>query len=159
MPQQLRNDIMQSTHNAPVGGHFGIIKSLKKVRERFHWPKMHADVKQWCQRCSDCYMQTSTKKNRAPLQPIKTGFAFERIAMNIMGPLPKTGSNSKYILVVIDYFTKWPEAFALTDESATTVARVFINDIFARYGLLYILHSDQGENFDSTVIKVICIIL
>ena len=76
-----------------------------------------------------------------------------------MGPLPKTGRGNKYIIVVIDYFTKWPEAFVLPDQTATTVARVLINDIFARYGMPYILHSDQGANFDSTLIKEICLIL
>ena len=132
---------------------------LEKARERFHWPKMHADVKQWCQRCAECYKRKSMKKNRAPLQPVETGFPFERVAMDIMGPLPKTGRGNKYILVVSDYFTKWPEAFPLPDQSATTVARVLINEIFSRFGMPYILHSDQGTNFDSTVIKEICIIL
>ena len=104
-------------------------------------------------------MRISTKKNRAPLQPIETGFPFERIAMDIMGPLPKTGRGNKYILVVSDYFTKWPEAFALPDQSATTVPRILINDIYARYGMPYIPYFDQGANFDSTVIKEIGLIL
>ena len=159
MPQQLRNEIMQSTNNAPVGGNFGIQQSLEKVREHFHWPKMHADVKQWCQRCSDSYMRKSTKKYRAPLHPIETGFPFERIAMDIMSPLSKTGRGNKYILVVSDYFTKWLEAFAIPDQSATTVARVLIKDIYSRYGMPYIIHSDQGANFETTLIKKICLSL
>ena len=50
-PEKYRNDIIEAIHNSPVGGHFGVAKSLDKLREKFHWFKMKADIRDWCHRC------------------------------------------------------------------------------------------------------------
>ena len=79
--------------------------------------------------------------------------------MDIVGPLPRTERGNKYILVISDYFTKWPEAFALVNKEAATIARVLVSELFARFGAPYVLQSDQGSNFDSMLIKEMCTIL
>ena len=83
----------------------------------------------------------------------------ERVAMDILGPLPETDAGNKYILVVGDYFTKWKEAYPMRDMEATTVARLLVNEFFCRFGLPDTLHTDQGRNFESSLIKEICSLL
>ena len=83
----------------------------------------------------------------------------ERIAVDVMGPLPVTKKGNKYLLVAMDYFTKWPEAYALQDQEAKTVATVLVREFVCRFGTPLELHSDQGRNFESELIKEMCEIL
>jgi transposase InsO family protein len=83
----------------------------------------------------------------------------ERIAIDVLGPLPKTDSGNQYILIAQDYFTKWPEAFALPDQQAVTVAEVLVNQFFTRFGVPMELHSDQGRNFESETLREVCRLL
>ena len=73
----------------------------------------------------------------------------ERVAVDVLGPLPKTENGNEYILIAQDYFTKWVEAFALPNQQATTVAEVLVDQFFCRFGVPMELHSDQGRNFES----------
>ena len=75
---------------------------------------------------------------------------------NIIGPLPRTARDIRYILTVVDHVTKHAEAYALQDQKAATVARVFLNEFVARSGVRYILHTDQGTNFESNLCKELC---
>ena len=75
----------------------------------------------------------------------------ERVAVDVMGPLPRTNKGNVYILSVIDYFTKWPEAYALPNQEAETVADALLGSILSRFGMPDTLHSDQGRHFESQV--------
>ena len=68
--------------------------------------------------------------------------------MDYMGPLPETPCSNKHILVMVDHFTKWCDAFPTSDQKATTVTPVLINKVFSRFGPPVVLHSDQGPNFE-----------
>ena len=69
--------------------------------------------------------------------------------MVIVGLLPRTQRSNRYILIVIDYFTKHIEAYALPDQEAVTIARVHSNKFISRCGVSYIIHTYQGANFES----------
>ena len=114
---------------------------------------MSRDVQNWCEKCQTCNQHITSKRNHSPLTPIYTDEPFERIAMDIIGPLPRTARDNRYIITVVDHFTKHAEAYALQDLEAATVARVFLNEFVARYGVPYILHTDQGTNFESNLFK------
>ena len=73
-----------------------------------------------------------------------------------MGPLPETSRRNKQILVIVDHFTKWCEAFATPDQKASTVAPILVSRIFSRFGPPAVVHSDQGRNFESTLLHEIC---
>ena len=83
----------------------------------------------------------------------------ERVALDVMGPLPRTKRGNKYILVIGDYFSKWIEAYALPNQEAKTVADMMTREFIARYGALMEIHSDQGLNFESALMKEVCQIL
>ncbi|KRY46609.1 Retrovirus-related Pol polyprotein from transposon 17.6 [Trichinella britovi] len=76
--------------------------------------------------------------------------------VDVLGPLEETKRGNRYLLVICDYFTKWPEAFPMPDAEATTIARHLVNGIFCRFGAPETIHSDQGRNFESALIKELC---
>ena len=90
------------------------------------------------------------------MQPIYTGEPFERVTMDIIGPLPITDRGNRYIFTVVDHFTKQVEAYALADQEATIVAQDFLNEFVSRYGVPYVLHTDQGANFESNLFNELC---
>eukprot|EP00731_Ephydatia_muelleri_P025679 Em0017g762a len=151
----------QELHDAPTGGHLGVAKVLEKAQQRFYWVGQRLDVEEWCRTCTRCGAQKSPAKHRrAPMEvDTVTDGPMQRIAMDILGPLPLTPRSNKYILVIGDYFTKWTEAFPMSDMEAGTVAKLFVNEFVVRYGAPACLHTDQGRNFESNLVKEICRLL
>ena len=90
------------------------------------------------------------------MQQIYTCKSFERVGMDVIGPLQRTFRGNRYILTVVDHFTKHVEAYVLPDQEATTVARVFLNEFVSRYGVPYVMHTDQGSNVESNLFKKLC---
>ena len=86
------------------------------------------------------------------------GFPFERIAMDIVGPLPKAERGNRYLLVVVDYYTRWPEAYAIVHLDAHSIASKLVTEYVARYGAPYSIHSFQGANFESNLMREICLL-
>ena len=84
---------------------------------------------------------------------VGSGLPMQRMAMDIMGPLPETADGNRYILVVADYFTKWTEAFAIPNQEAQTVAQAFVEGIVCRLGPPGVVHTDQGRNFQSVLFR------
>ena len=75
----------------------------------------------------------------------------ERIAIDILGPLPETPRKNKSILVVSDYFTKWTERYPIPNQEATTVAEKLVSEFICRFGEPRHFHSDEGANLESKV--------
>ena len=84
------------------------------------------------------------------------GRPMERVAIDIMGPLPETPRGNKYIVVISDYFTRWVEAHPTVNQEAITIANLLMKEVISRFGLMSILHSDQGRQFESTLISQLC---
>ena len=83
----------------------------------------------------------------------------ERIAVDILGPLPLTTKGNRFIVIVADYFTKWVEGYAVANHQAETIAEVLVNNIFNRFGLPQTLHSDQGRDFECPLFQQVCQLL
>ena len=158
VPMCYRRHILGGCHDDIGGSHMGQYKTLDKVGQRFFWIGMAKDVREYVKACEWCSSRKSTRKATEPnlisLPPVNN--PFDRIAVDFVGPLPKTPDGNKYILVFIDYATRWPEAFACKDMKATTVAEIFIREILCRHGAPVKVLSDQGRNFLSDVVKEIC---
>ena len=93
------------------------------------------------------------------MQQYIVGAPWERMAIDILGPLPYTYEGNRYLMVVEDYFTKWTEAIPIKDIEASTVAKKFVERIVTIFGVPLQIHSDQGSNFESAVFKEMCKIL
>ena len=79
--------------------------------------------------------------------------------MDIVGPLPVTDNGNRFLLVISDYFTKWPEAFALKDHKAETIANKLVDEVICRHGVPRVIQTDQGRDFESNLIKYVCELL
>ena len=85
------------------------------------------------------------------MAPYTVGAPSERVAIEVMGPLPTSDAGKKYLLLFVAYFTKWPEAFPLESQEAPTVAEVLVKEYVCRFRVPLLLHFDQGWNFKSKV--------
>lgn len=147
-------------HDSKTGEHFGINKTIGEMKEKFYWPKLRDDVKKWCAQCDLCSARKGpSRKIKAPCATYVVGSPLERVAIDILGPLPVTEDGNKYILVAMDYFTRWLEAYPLLNQKAETVAKVLVEQFVSRFGAPIELHSDQGRNFESKVFSEICKLL
>lgn len=88
LPRSLVPDVLSALHDAPSAGHLGVAKTVERVRERFYWYGLQSDVEDWCRQCEKCTKRKSPQTSaRAPLVSSCPGYPFERIAIDIMGPL------------------------------------------------------------------------
>ena len=100
VPQSEKETIMGETHGSVSSGHFGIKKTLLRLRRRFYWVSMRRDVIEWCRVCETCAAKKGPHRApRAPLQVLNVGSPMERVAIDIAGPLPISTSGNRYILV------------------------------------------------------------
>ena len=137
-------------------GHLGIAKTFEMVQRNFYWPGFFKDVEKYCKNCETCAKNKTVPRPRSPMKPIEVvTIPFYMIGVDIIGPLKTTTRGNKYILSVIDYYTKYAEAVALPNQEAVTVARA-LEDIFSRHGMPLVLLTDQGSNFESKVITSLC---
>jgi transposase InsO family protein len=81
------------------------------------------------------------------------GSPFERIAIDVAGPFPRSDQGNRYLLIAIDYFTKWPEVYGIPNQEASTVAEALVTNFFCCFGIPRELHSDQGRNFGSHLLQ------
>uniref|UniRef100_A0A1B0GHP0 RNA-directed DNA polymerase n=2 Tax=Lutzomyia longipalpis TaxID=7200 RepID=A0A1B0GHP0_LUTLO len=154
VPRAIVPEILCEVHDAPAGGHLGIKRTLKRVRERFYWPFHTRDVRDFVATCQKCGEKKGPqRKTRGQLSPTAIGCPFERIAVDITGPFPITTRGNRYILVAMDYFSKWPEILPIPDQTAETVARALVEQVFSRYGVPQLIHSDQGRNFEADLFR------
>jgi len=152
-PYALRQRILSLLHDTRMGGHQGVVRTTALVSARFWWPRMKRDVERWCKYCHKCQQRKTGPNWHAPLQQSIPDRPMARIAMDILSfPVP-TRRGNVCILVVSDYFTKWSRAFALPDQQAYTIADVLVTEFFLLCGIPLVIHTDQGRQFQSDLIK------
>ena len=157
VPSALRFEVLKSMHDDHLGGHLGIEKTYTKIHTRYFWPGLFKDVQHWCRSCAPCAMRkTPQNRHKAPLLPIPVEGAFDRIAVDCLGPYPESYSGNPYVIVFSDYLTKWPEAFAVRTTDAPVIAKLLVEEILCRHGSPRTLLSDRGKNFLSTLVREVC---
>ncbi|KAI6660697.1 Gag-pol fusion protein [Oopsacas minuta] len=146
--------VLESCHSSDFGGHFGRDKTYEKVAARFYWPNMYNDVRKYVAACDICQRVNESGnfiKAKAPLHPIKVDpEVWKMVGVDLIGPLTMTPRGNKYIITLVDYFSKWPEADALPDKSAKGVA-LFLYKTMCRFGCTQVVISDQGREFVNKV--------
>ncbi|XP_078793179.1 uncharacterized protein LOC144987743 [Oryzias latipes] len=153
LPQCFSKKVMGIGHSIPWAGHLAFQKSLNRIANRFVWPAMYTQLKEFCASCEICQLTAPQGVARAPLQPLPLiETPFDRIGMDIVGPLEKSSSGHKYILVICDYATRYPEAFPLRSVKARQIANCLIQ-LFSRVGIPKEILTDCGTNFLSKLLK------
>ena len=151
LPKQLLGKALVEVHDGVAGVHPGRMKTLMKMKARFWRPGMTKEVHRYCDRCLSCAKCMPREKPRAPLQSFTSGNPMQRIHIDIVGPLPRSWRGNRYILTVQCSFTKSAEVFAISNQCATTCAKVLVRNWICRFGVPDSIHSDQGLNFESKI--------
>ena len=157
IPVILRDDILKSYHDCLAGGgHQGFERTYASIRNKYYWPRMYEDIRQYVRTCEIC--QQSKRAFNAkppPLQPQPVDDVFSKWHMDILSGLPTTKEKYKHVLLVVDSYSKWCECFPLRTQEATEVAAVLFREIISRYGSPRSLVSDRGRNFMSNLVKAL----
>ncbi|KAL1261365.1 hypothetical protein QQF64_006630 [Cirrhinus molitorella] len=159
VPRTKTETVMELAHSHPMAGHLGPQNTAQRIRDRFHWPGLEAEVKRFCQACPTCQRTTPQKPPPSPLIPLPIiEVPFERIGMDLVGPLPKSARGHEHILVIVDYATRYPEAVPLRKATAKAIAQeLFL--LFSRVGIPAEILTDQGTPFMSRLMADLCRLL
>ena len=131
--------------------HPGVKATERLVTSRYVWPNIKADVRKWAQTCVQCQRSKVQRHTVTPLSTFSTPDArFDMVHIDLVGPLPPSKGYT-YLLTCIDRFTRWPEAYPLTNMSAQPVAEAFITGWIARFGTPSTITTDRGRQFESAL--------
>ena len=155
VPEKLRQKVISVAHDGLLSGHCGIRRTIDRVCSNFYWKNLQQDVRRFCRSCSVC--QKTFQKGRqgkAPLQRMPViSEPFKRIAVDLVGPItPCSERGHRYMLTVMDYATRYPEAEVLKNVDTITVAEALVS-IFCRIGFPDEMLTDRGTQFMSEVMK------
>ncbi|GKA00087.1 reverse transcriptase domain-containing protein [Tanacetum coccineum] len=140
-------DILTACHSGPTRGHYGANYTAKKVFDSgFYWPTIYKDAHELVKNCDSCQRQGKiSQRDEMPQNSIQVCEIFDVWGIDFMGPFPSSRGN-KYILVAVDYLSKWVEAKALPTNDARVVVK-FLKSLFARFCTPRVIISDRGTYF------------
>ncbi|KAL3969298.1 transcription factor SOX7/8/10/18 (SOX group E/F) [Sarotherodon galilaeus] len=130
-------------------GHLGVERTLDLIRDRFYWPQMTKEVEHFVTEECECLKKKKpSKQTRAPLSPIQSTYPFQLVSIDFLH-LEKCKQGYEYILVVMDHFTRFAQAYATKNKAAKTVADKLFNDFALKFGFPTRLHHDMGKEFEN----------
>ena len=153
--KSLRIRVMKIAHDSIFGRHLGVKKTKDRIHTNFYWPRMHNDVSGFCRSCNVCQktvdMGTVARASHGEMPLIDT--SFKRVAVDLVGLItPASEKGHRYILTLVDYATRYPEAVLLKNIDIETVAEALL-DMYSRLGIPEKVLRDQGTQFVSSCMK------
>ena len=157
VPKSMVGKLLINSHDIPMSSHPGFYRMYKKVQQSYFWPTMKTDINRHVRHCGECakFRTTSKPAHKTPMKSVVTERPLQVVAMDFVGPLPKSDAGNVYALVMVDHFTRWPVVFPVQDTEAETVASKVCEFIHA-YGCPKELLSDRGSQFTSELVKALC---
>ncbi|XP_055870080.1 uncharacterized protein LOC129923388 [Biomphalaria glabrata] len=153
-PKEYRLMILQQGHDLSVAGHMGRAKTKQRIQHSFYWPGMDKDIAKYVSSCKICMDMRKNKPRPAPIQ--RTDLAcrpFEKIAVDIIGPTATMSKRGhRYILTIVDFATRWAEAYPLKKATAEETAGALLN-LFTRIGFPDTILSDRGVQFTANLTR------
>ncbi|XP_077388164.1 retrovirus-related Pol polyprotein from transposon 412 [Festucalex cinctus] len=156
LPERYRTLAMKSLHDDC--GHLGVEKTSELLKDRFYWPRITSDVEQYVKTCGRCVSRKTLPQRSSPLHQITSNGPLDLVCIDFLQIEPDKKGIAN-VLVVTDHFTRYAQAFPTKDQKSVTVAKVLWEKYFAHYGLPARIHSDQGRDFESRLIKELLSIL
>jgi hypothetical protein len=150
LPDEDASYVLKEVHHGVCGNHSGA-KALanKIIRTGYYWPTMIRDAKEMVRVCDAC--QRFTRVSNSPpeyLHSVTSPWPFAKWGVDIVGPMPPGKGNRKFIVVAVDYFTKWVEAEALAAITIENVIKFLWKSVICRFGIPYAMVTDNGKQFD-----------
>src|SRR5688572_16862818 len=144
--------IIAMFHDEPTIAHQNKHTIHQHISKRYIWNTMKKDIEEYTKTCWECQQRGTARQNN-PKQTIQPSDCFERWGIDIVGPLLATETGNRYIIVAMDYFTRWPEAKVVRSANSEEVANFIYENIICRFGAPRVIQSDQGTHFVNQVIK------
>ena len=156
LPRTQRHAIITSHHdNLMGGGHQGIDRTYAAITLRAYWPGMYKTIQEYVKSCETCQKVKHKNRNPVPLTPMPIVPVLERWHMDFLC-MKTTPDGYKYILLLVDSFSRWCEAFPTKSQDSQTVAKILYQEIFTRYGTPREIVSDLGRQFTSKLVRAVC---
>ena len=150
VPHSLREEVLGLCHDSKAAAHIGNEKTLARLKRSFWWNRMNEDCKLYCQTCSICSKnKKATARPKASLVSYHAGYPMERVHLDVLGPFTPSENRNKYVIMMIDQFSKWVECVPVVVEK-------FLIHFIATFGCPVSVHTDQGSNFESQLLSVFC---
>lgn len=155
VPSANRAEIFRIYHDDPTAGHFGVSKTLSRISELYYWPGMRKAVYSYVRKCSVCAANKSENLPQAGLMGAyrNINFPFQLISMDLLGPYPRSKSGNQYLLVVVDWFTKFVLVHPMAKATSQGITRFVERSIFNFLGVPQIVACDNGSQFTSKEFK------
>ncbi|GJX56895.1 reverse transcriptase domain-containing protein [Tanacetum coccineum] len=152
------NYVLRKIHEGSCSMHSGPISVVAKViRTGYYWPTMHMDARNLIRECNDCQIHRPVPRNpQQNLTPITSPWSFYKWGIDIAGPFPEDPGKVKFLIVAIDYFTKWIEAKAVATITGNQGNKFVWDNIVCRFGLPGEIISDNGKQFRDNPFKDWC---
>ena len=160
LPLKCRSTVLKLSHDIPAASHLGIDKTKDRVLQRYYWPGVFRDVTYHYRTCEVCQRAQGKRYGaRAEMIPLSLiEKLFQRIAMDIVGPLPRSNNGNKYILTICDYATRFPDTIPILNTEANAIAKDLVS-VFARVGIPDEILTDQGSNLMSSLLQEMYLML
>jgi hypothetical protein len=142
--------VLREIHEGVCGNYSGgRMLALKAVRARYYWPTMTRDSMEFVRSCDKCQWFARVMKNPPErLTPVLSPWPFSKWGADLVGLMPCGKGKKRFLVVAVDYFTKWAEAEALATVTANNVINFLWRSVICRFGIPYALVSDNGTQFD-----------
>lgn len=155
LPIACASTVIEALHDDM--GHPGTDRTLSLIKDRFYWPGMNKDVELWITECERCTTRKTPTNQRAPLVYTVTNIPMELVCMDHL-TLGASKGGYQHIIVITDHFTRFTMAIPTRNQLAKTTAEALFNFFIVHCGIPDRIHSDQGANLESKVIKELCAI-
>ncbi|KAJ3698911.1 hypothetical protein LUZ61_002616 [Rhynchospora tenuis] len=152
------DELLNETHRGICGSHQGPRTLGKRImRQGYYWPTLSKDAEDLVRRCAQCQFHARIDhKPPNKLKPITSPWPFDMWGMDILGPFPQAKGNLKFIVVAVEYFTKWIEVKALSIITSQKVTDFLEHHIVYRYGIPHTIITDNGRQFTGAPFKNYC---
>ena len=150
VPLAMVEPVLAEHHDSTLAGHPGMDETLRDIQTRYYWPGMRRDIRKYVGSCHLCICTKAVRTaHQDCLRPRKTKKPWETIALDLMGPYPRSDTGKKFILVVTDLFSRWVEAFPIASSKTPVLTNLLEREIFPRWGYPQQILSDNGKQFTS----------
>lgn len=151
VPMELRNQVLTENHSEPTSGHLGVFKTYRRLALRYYWPGMHADVVKFISSCIKCleYKHQNHKTLGEMGRPKQCSRPFQMLSIDLVGPLPVSRAQNRYLLVITCCFSKYCLIFPIKKATSDVVIKILENQVFLVHGIPQTVIMDNGSQFVS----------
>lgn len=150
-----RKEIMQRFHDSPAAAHFGVYKTLQKIKTHFYWPKMQQDIYRYVRSCETCKASKAPNSTLMPQmgagKPAKQ--PWELVSIDFVGPFTRSKQGNTVMLVIVDWVTKYVIIHPMRTADSMKMVEFLEKEVFLKFSFPRIILSDNGKQFQSVVFR------